>query len=201
MAKGREVVREIVVKLMNLPPGADDGARREALLQLLARHRELAKEEPFLHDIVGLPQPAGRAALYEAMDNAARQQGRAAALVRLLETACTVSPVLLIIEDLHWADKVTLDHVAALTRAAGRLPVVLALTSRVAGDPLTAAWRASVQGSPLLTIDLGPLGAKDALALAGGFFTAPSAFARKCVERSGRQPAVPRAADARRRRE
>jgi tetratricopeptide (TPR) repeat protein len=33
-------------------------------------------------------------------------------------------------------------------------------------------WRASVQGSPLVTIDVGPLGKRDALALAGGFLTA-----------------------------
>jgi predicted ATPase len=51
--------------------------------------------------------------------------------------------VLLVVEDLHWADKVTLDAIAALTRAVGALPAILALTSRVAGDPLTAAWRAS----------------------------------------------------------
>jgi class 3 adenylate cyclase len=188
MAKGREAVREIVMSMMNLPHGATDDARRQALTELLARHPELAKEEPFLRDIVGVRQSEGLGALYEAMDNVARQQGRAAAVVRLLEIACAASPVLVVVEDVHWADKVTLDALAALTRAVGMLPAILALTSRVAGDPLTAAWRASVQGSPLLTIDLGPLGAKDALALAGGYLSAPSAFVRKCVERSGGNP-------------
>ncbi len=188
MAKGREVVREIVVSLMNLPPRADDEARLAAVAQLLARHPGLAKDEPFLLDLLGLPQPEGRGALYEAMDNATRQQGRATAVVRLLEAVCAVSPVLVIIEDLHWADKVTLEQVAALTRAVATLPAVVALTSRVAGDPLTPMWRGSVRGSPLLTIDLGPLGAKDALALAGGLSSSPSEFARKCVERSGGNP-------------
>jgi tetratricopeptide (TPR) repeat protein len=122
------------------------------------------------------------------MDNAARQRGRAAAVVRLLGTACADSPVLVIVEDVHWADKVTLDYVAALTRSVGSISAVLTLTTRVAGDPLDAAWRGSVQGSPLVTIDLGPLGTKDALALAGGFLSAPSAFAKRCVERSGGNP-------------
>ena len=117
---------------MKLPPGSDEKVRLEALRQLLARHPGLAKEEPFLRDIVGVPQAEGRMALYEAMDNAARQQGRAAAVVRLLEIACAASPILLVVEDVHWADKVTLDAIAALTRAVGALPVVLALTSRVA---------------------------------------------------------------------
>ena len=78
--------------------------------------------------------------------------------------------------------------------------MVLALTSRVAGDPLTPMWRGSVQGSPLLTIDLGPLGAKDAPALAGGLSSSPSEFAREVASNERRQPAVPRAADACRRR-
>ena len=188
MAKGREAVREIALGLMKLPPESGDELRQDVLRALLARHPDLAKDEPFLRDIVGIGQAEGRNALYEAMDNAARQQGRAAAVVQLLEIACAESPILLVVEDLHWADKVTLDAVAALTRAVGALPAILALTSRVAGDPLTAAWRASVQGSPLLTIDLGPLGAKDALALAGGIFAAPSSFMQKCVERSGGNP-------------
>ncbi len=79
MAKGREVVREIVASLMNLPPRADDETRLAAISQLLAQHPGLAKEEPFLRDIIGLPQAEGRGALYEAMDNASRQQGRAGA--------------------------------------------------------------------------------------------------------------------------
>jgi hypothetical protein len=94
---------------MNLPPEADGEARRQALCGLMTRHPTLSNEESFLLDLLGLPQPEGGSALYEAMDNAARQQGRAAAVVRLLETACTVAPVLLIVEDVHWADKVTLD--------------------------------------------------------------------------------------------
>ena len=44
------------------------------------------------------------------------------------------------------------------------------------------------RGVLFITIDLGPLGTKDALALAGGFLSAPSAFAKKCVERSGGNP-------------
>ena len=188
MAKGREAMREIVASLMQLPPESPDEVRHAALSALLLRHPELASEEPFLRDIVGLAQDDRGDAVYESMDNKARQHGRQAAAVRLLEIACASSPVLLIVEDVHWADNVTLDALAALTNAVAILPAVLALTSRVVGDPLTAAWRASVQGSPLLTIDLGPLGAKDALALAGGFFAAPSAFVRKCVERSAGNP-------------
>ncbi len=188
MAKGRDAIREIVAGLIRLAPGSDAALRADALRHLLLRHPSLAGDEAFLRDLVDLPQPEGAGALHEAMDNAARQRGRASAVVRLLEAACAQSPVLVIVEDVHWADRVTLDYLAALTRGAGTMSAVLALTSRVAGDPLDAAWRGSVQGSPLVTIDLGPLGTKDALALAGGFLSTPQGFARKCVERSGGNP-------------
>jgi predicted ATPase len=112
MAKGRDASREIVVGLMDLPREAEGEARHEALRRLLTRRPSLSSDQPFLRDLLGLAQPADGDALYAAMDNAARQRGRAAAVVRLLGTACADAPVLVIVEDVHWADKVTLDYVA-----------------------------------------------------------------------------------------
>ena len=200
IAKGRDAIREIVGGLLALDHGAGDDARHAALQQVLVRHASLAAAEPFLRDLLGLPQAAASAELYEAMEPAARQRGRAAAVVRLLSVAAAESPRLVVVEDVHWADKVTLEMLAALTRGAGTMPMVVALTSRIEGDPLDATWRAGVQGCPLLTIDLGPLGTRDALALAGGLVAVPPAFARRCVERSGGNPLfleqLMRAADA-----
>ncbi len=62
------------------------------------------------------------------------------------------------------------------------------MTSRLEGDPLDAAWRARVGGSPLLTIDLGPLRPDEADALAGAYLDASSDFARQCVERAAGNP-------------
>jgi predicted ATPase len=94
-------------------------------------------------------------------------------------------PVLVVVEDVHGPPGHA-EYLAALTRAAARLPAVLALTSRVEGDPLDVAWRGSVQG--VMTIDLGPLGPKDARALADGFVSASTGFAQKCVERAAGNP-------------
>ena len=43
------------------------------------------------------------------------------------------------------------------------------MTSRVEGDQLDAAWRASCRGTPFATIDLGPLRGDEALSLVGNF--------------------------------
>lgn len=188
MGKGRDAIHEIAASAAGLAHDAVADARRAALRALLGRHPSLADIQPFLLDLLDLPQADGDGGLYAAMDNAARQRGRAAALVRLVDAAREGVPALVAVEDVHWADRVTLDCLAELTRAAATVPVVVVLTSRIEGDPLDRGWRASVQGSPLLTIDLGPLAAKDALALAGGFAPAEMVFVRRCVERAGGNP-------------
>ena len=62
------------------------------------------------------------------------------------------------------------------------------MTSRVEGDPIDAAWRASCRGTPFATIDLGPLRAEEALSLAGGFIDATQRVALACIERAGGNP-------------
>ncbi len=188
MAKGRDAIRELVASLLELPTASDVAARYAALERALEVDAALRDERAHLLDLLDLPQPAESRALYEAMDNAARQRRRAGALAQLVASVSRERPLLVIVEDVHWADRITRDHVAALTRAAGTIPMVLVLTSRLEGDPLDSAWRASVQGSPFLTIDVGPLGSKDALALAGGFLSASQGYAGKCVERAAGNP-------------
>jgi tetratricopeptide (TPR) repeat protein len=61
------------------------------------------------------------------------------------------------------------------------------MTSRLEQEPIDQAWRAQAGGSPLITIDLGPLHAEEAQALAAPFFAA-NAVAARCVERAGGNP-------------
>jgi class 3 adenylate cyclase/tetratricopeptide (TPR) repeat protein len=185
MVKGRDAIREIVASVIGLPPRADDS------MKLAAIERDArcgAEHRPFVLDLLDLPQSNGTRDIYEAMDNAARQRGRAAALRCLLESAATQAPMLLTVEDLHWADAPTLAYVAEAVRAAGALPIVIVLTSRLEDDPLGPSWRASVQGSPFVTLDLGPLSAKDAFALASSLSSTTPGVARKCVERAAGNP-------------
>jgi hypothetical protein len=69
---------------------------------------------------------------------------------------------LLIVEDLHWAEPATLDSLVALADAVSECPAVLAMTSRIDGDPLDDAWRGRVRAG-VTSIDLGPLRPKEAL--------------------------------------
>jgi tetratricopeptide (TPR) repeat protein len=62
------------------------------------------------------------------------------------------------------------------------------MTSRVEGDPLDQAWRASLRGSPLTTMDLQPLRPAEAEELAHGFVETTSAFVQDCIARAEGNP-------------
>jgi len=95
---------------------------------------------------------------------------------------------MIVVEDLHWADPQTLAYLAAIASAMADAPGLLAMTSRVEGDPLDTAWRASCRGTPFATIDLGPLREDEALSLAAGYLDATHRVALACLERAGGNP-------------
>ncbi len=62
------------------------------------------------------------------------------------------------------------------------------MTTRIEGDPLDGAWRSTTGGSPLLTIDLGPLREAEALELASGLIEVSDRVARDCIARAEGNP-------------
>jgi class 3 adenylate cyclase/tetratricopeptide (TPR) repeat protein len=187
-AQGRDPVRDVVASLLGLAPSSGAGERARALEAAIEHGVVGADRRPFLADLLDLPLPAEGHELYEAMDNAARQRARGDVLVQLVDVASRAAPVLITIEDIHWADGVTLTYIAALARATSKGRAILVLTSRADGDPLAGGFRASLSGCALVTLDLAPLSDADAVTLAGGLFSASSDFARKCIERAGGNP-------------
>jgi len=188
MGKGRDAIRELVAGMIDLAPQASAGERLKALERIAAADGSGMAGRAFLLDLLDLPQIAATRSHYESMDHAARQRGRADAFVRLVRNASRDQPLLVVVEDLHWADRTTLEHLAALTRAATTLPIVLAMTTRPDGDPLDASWRTVAHGAPFTTIELGPLPAQDALLLASGLFATSQQYAQQCIERAAGNP-------------
>ncbi len=187
-AKGRDPIRDVVASLVGLAPTSSAEERARALEYAVARGIVSADARPFLADLLDLPMPAEGRELYAAMDNAARHRACCEVLVGLVAAAAHAAPLLITIEDLHWADGVTLGYVTALARATAAMRTLLVLTSRVDGDPLASSFRASLAGAPLATLDLAPLSDADAATLAGGLFATSARLARKCIERAGGNP-------------
>jgi predicted ATPase len=140
---------------------------------------------------VALPLCGGsrrRRTLYDAMDHVARNRGRRAVAATLVSQACAERPTFVVVEDLHWADPQLLGHIAAFASAMAEGSGLMVMTSRIEGDPVDAAWRASCRGTPFATIDLGPLRRDEALSLAGSFMDATQRVAAACIERAGGNP-------------
>ncbi len=141
-----------------------------------------------MNDLLDLAQPTDLRSIYDAMDNANRNRGKQETLAALVRSLSAKHPLFIKIEDLHWAGKLVLAHIAGLAAEVSECPVLLTLTSRIEGDPLDQAWRTTAGGASLLTMDIGPLRPEEAMSLAGKFFDANNRFAMSCVERAEGNP-------------
>ncbi|MEO8312224.1 MAG: adenylate/guanylate cyclase domain-containing protein [Caldimonas sp.] len=185
---GRDAVRSLARSMLGLDIAADEDARRAAIERESAIRPLAAERLLFLHDLLGVAPPGELRALAAAMSTAAREQGSLHALCDIAASAGGAAPLLLVVEDIHWADAWTLDRLAALAGLAARQPLLLVMTTRFAGDPSAGAWRMALHGAPLIGIDLGPLTALDSHRLAGLSSTMPAALVASCVERAEGNP-------------
>jgi class 3 adenylate cyclase/tetratricopeptide (TPR) repeat protein len=185
---GQDATSSLVRSLLGLPLANDEAASGAAIETAVRDGLMAADRRVFLNDLLDLPQPTALRALYDAMDNRARRQGREDTLAGLVERASRDAPRLIIVEDIHWADGPTLGHLARLAQVAGASRAVLVMTSRLEGDPLDQVWRSGTGGSPLLTLDLGPLRDEEANALAQAYLDASAALAQRCVARAAGNP-------------
>jgi DNA-binding NarL/FixJ family response regulator/tetratricopeptide (TPR) repeat protein len=103
-------------------------------------------------------------------DGAPRSQlGLLEELLALLDTAAAAQPVVLVLEDLHWADRSTLDLVALLAHNLGGRRVLLLGTYRADELPADHRLRRLVTGllraGVATRLELGPLGREELEAL------------------------------------
>ena len=171
-ATGHDAVRELARGLLGLGRVTPHAEASAAADRALKEGRIGPERQVYLNDLLDLPQPVELHALYHAMDNAARNRGKQDTLAELVVQTSRHEPRLLIVEDVHWAEPLTLEYLARLTQTVATCPAVLVMTSRLEGDPLDHAWRSRIADSPLLTIDLGPLRRDEANALASAYFEA-----------------------------
>ncbi|MEV0460355.1 helix-turn-helix transcriptional regulator [Catellatospora methionotrophica] len=88
-------------------------------------------------------------------------------MLALVDRLCAEQPVLLVLEDVHWADEPSLLLCHRLSRAVDQIPLLLVLTGRPAAPRTTAArLRALVRERPGVHLDLEPLTGADTAALA-----------------------------------
>ena len=186
--KGQDAIGALVRGLLELPPGSGKALRAEAAEGALAGGLLTDNRRVHLYDSLDLEQREDLRALYEAMDNETRERGRRETLTDLVTGRAAKNPLLLRIEDLHWAGAAVLAQAAALARTAADCPMLLLLTTRITGDPFDEDWRARTLEAPLSTLDLMPLKVEEAADLAHEFADLEDGIIATCVARADGNP-------------
>jgi class 3 adenylate cyclase len=101
-------------------------ARRAAIEAMIIQSPALSREDlEFLHHLVGIETETD-----PELDAVSRARRIHRVLNRWLAGIARQGPVLILMEDAHWADAATLDFLVVLTERIARLPVLLLITHR-----------------------------------------------------------------------
>ena len=186
--KGQGAIPSLVRSLLGITPGS--GKRDRTLALDHAENIGIVEPENrvFLNDLLDLKQTQAFRTLYDAMDAQARKEGKQAVLADILTRLTAAQPVLIVVEDLHWADSITLGYLARLAATLADCRALMVFTSRAEGDPLDTGWRASVGEAPIVTWDLSPLRKEESILLVSSFIDASDSLARRCIERAAGNP-------------
>ncbi|NOX76561.1 MAG: protein kinase [Gammaproteobacteria bacterium] len=185
---GENAIDALVRQFLGLAVDADLDTRRRRAREVKDRQQVSTNHKVFLCDLLHLPLEPADKALYNAMTPEHRHRGRQDTLVALLRMASAEGPLLLCVEDLHWADDDTLDCLAALGAAILSEPVILVCTARKETEPLGPGWRASIGDTPFTSVELRPLRTTDARQLADEFPGLESAYVERCIRRAEGNP-------------
>jgi class 3 adenylate cyclase/tetratricopeptide (TPR) repeat protein len=142
-------VIDLVHQLLELTP-SDPAEKRVAQLTERVRALDAAADSVgLLGALLGLPPEAG----YQTVeDTPQRTKQRAlAAIIDLADRVAAASPLVIVVEDLHWVDPSTLELLDGLVGRVTGLPILLLMTARPAFVP---SWEHRAR---LMQITLDPL--------------------------------------------
>lgn len=160
---------DLVRELLGLPeplesiPGAEANERLASrLLDVLGT--DGARSGPILAHLLSLPLDAVDAERLSHMEPQTLQLRYTEAILTLITGAARRRPLVVICDDVHWADDASVDLLLPLVAAVSTLPVLWVLASRaerdVPGRRLLAA-ASDAFGDALVDLRLRPLGADD----------------------------------------
>lgn len=179
-------------------------ARQQDMLILVGRCHELTETPPYgpwldlfaryqHRDLLAPPGSFAQRGALGAVVSQADVIDQCMAFVRAL---ASMRPLVLLLEDLHWADPASLDLLRALAREAATLPLLLMVTYRpdeAAGQrPLHASLPVLVREARPVRLELPPLSLEATTTLVVGRYALPEAeswrLARYLVRRSDGNP-------------
>ncbi len=112
-----------------------------------------------------------------------------AAWRRFLEALAATGPMVLIFEDIHWADDALLDFIALLVERAGAVPMLIVCTARPELLVRRAGWAGGATNPN--TLSLTPLSDEDTARLVGGLLEQallPAGVQQRLLEQASGNP-------------
>ncbi|MBI2254529.1 MAG: AAA family ATPase [Proteobacteria bacterium] len=184
--------RSICIRILDFGGGAERDLHRQLARALASMTGGIDHLEPLSRALfAALLGEAVEPVLQQRVDaigHMARHAMRAAALADMLAHAASKQPLLLVIEDIHWADPNGLSTLAVLADRVPNMPIMLLMTSRLDPDPIDAAWRASLRQGHVVTIDLAPISEREAQEMSQQIAADLGQFAEECIARAEGNP-------------
>ncbi len=147
--------------LLGFPPDEDEADRSERLFRRLAGQPETEKLAPLLNPALGLHLSENE--WTAEMNGQSRSEATTQILTGLLAEAAAHEPLVVVLEDAHWADSASWALALEVHRQVPRLLLTLAMRPLTA--PAPAAWTALREAAGERCLSLGPLVTDDVVAL------------------------------------
>lgn len=184
--KGQEAVRAILLRLLGRDESELTGTSHPPA-DLIGECAVEPEHHATLYGILGLPLPDGAANPQGPMDEALARARERDFLRNLFYWSTASDPLLIAIEDLHWAGRTALNFIDLVGELVDELPIVLIRTSRTPRETKTDL--------PIVDVQLTPLAVSESEQLAQSWLEASKVEARwrdemvrGCVERAGGNP-------------
>ncbi len=186
--KARRPLAALFASLLGVRADAGPAERVRAVSEAIESGRLPADSIMHASGLVGAPLSAEHASIERNLDPQALEHGRMEVVRRLVESACAQAPLLLVIEDLHYAGGEEAARLGELAASVSAQPALLVLSTRPDEDPIDASWRARARGCPLTTLDLAPLTEEESRELAAGYPPLPAETVEGCIRRAQGHP-------------
>lgn len=188
---GAEQTQMAIPKLIRsiLKLSADESSLGYEQLNQRCGHQVCEPQDlPFLYSWLGWPLSGKSLSLYNAMNHETRSAGLQRVVENLIRTTTQKTPLLLCIEDLHWANDDLLESIQRLAEALKDTQVILLMTSRKENDPLQKKWSSAWIDVPMLVMNLSPLRDAEAHQFADYFDDVSAEYKQLCIERAEGNP-------------
>lgn len=188
LGEGETLARNLLAQLTGLDPNATASAFEKVVQGLMARGVLDERSAHLFGRAMGV-KPEGAALIYlQSLNDEALARAQAEMVAALVAAEARQSPLLIAVEDIHWADGESMDLVFTLARVTVDLPLLLLLTSRPVDVQLAREWQRRMAEVRLVHFELAPLTASEAMELANVLQTLKSDQVRRCVEKAEGNP-------------